>query len=80
MTFETDYAIVIATLIDELKNLAPVFNQAKPQPIAPCTRDFSRALNKLQAVAGNSDCFIVLSSLVVIGRRNYFGVDFPAVI
>ena len=52
----------------DLKSRSSVFNQAKPKPIAPCARDFSRALNKLQAIASNSDCFIALFSPVVIGR------------
>ena len=72
-----DVACAYACVASE--NVEPVFNQAKPEPIAPCTRDVSRALNKLQAIAGNSDCFIALSSPVVIFRRHYFGVDFTAV-
>ena len=42
MTVESNYVIAIATLSDWLKRLAPIFRQleAKPKPIAPCTRDF----------------------------------------
>ena len=45
MTVESNDEIAIATLSDWLKRLAPVFQpmRAKPKPIAPCTRDFSRA-------------------------------------
>ena len=72
---EPIYAIAIATLGDWLKDLAPVFSTNENQnhkPIAPCTRDFSRALNKLQA--GSSDWIITLLAPVVIGRSNYFGI------
>ena len=48
--------------------------EAKSKPIATCTRDFSSALSKLQATAGNSDLFITLFAPVVIGRSNYFGI------
>ena len=70
MTFESNYAIVIAirSVIGSKNNLVPVFNQAKPKPIAPSQRDFFRALNKLQGIACNSDYFIALFSPVVIGR------------
>ena len=49
------------------------FNQweAKPKPIAPCTPGFSRALNKLKVILGDSDWFI---TSVVIGRSNCFGI------
>ena len=42
MTVESKYAIAISALSDWLKNRTPVFNQseAKPKPIAPCTRVF----------------------------------------
>ena len=47
------------------------FNQweAKPKPLAPCTRYFSRILSKLYVIARNSGWFIVMFALVVIGRR-----------
>ena len=48
--------------------------------MAPCTRDFSRALNKLQVIARNCDWFIALFSPVVIGRSYYFGIVFATVI
>ena len=38
------------------------------KPIAPCTRDFSRALSKFQIIARNCDWFIALFVPVVIGR------------
>ena len=51
MTAESNYAIMIAILSDWFKSLAQVFQpiiEAKPKQIAPCTRDFSRTLIKLQ--------------------------------
>ena len=57
------------------------FNQwVNPQPLAPCTRDFSRALSELQIIARNCDWFIVLFVPVVIGRKNWFGFGFSTVI
>ena len=54
--------------------------EAKQKPIAPCTRDFSRALSELQAIAGNCDWLIALSAPVVIGQSNCFGFGFSTVI
>ena len=78
MTVESNYVIVIATLSDWLKRLAPVFQpmRSKPKPIALCMRDFSRGLSKLHVIARNFDWFIALSAPVVIGRSNYFGFGF----
>ena len=73
MTVESNYEIAIATLSDWLKRFAPVF---QPKPVAPCTRDFSRASSELQLIAGNCDWFIPLSAPVVIGRSNCFGFGF----
>ena len=82
MTVEKKYAIAIATLCDWLKYLASLFQpiRRKPRPIAPCTRDFSRALSKLQVISRKSDWFIAPFAPVVIGRSNYFGICFPAFI
>ena len=71
MTFESNQVIAIAAHRGWLKNLVSVFGQAKPKPIAPCTRNFSRTLNTSQAIAGNSDCFMTLILAVVIVRSNY---------
>jgi len=62
--------------------LSQIFNQreAKPKPIAPCTRDFSRSWGKLQETTGNFDWFIALFAPVVIGRSNSFGIGFSTVI
>ena len=81
MTVESNYVIAIATLSDWLKRLAPVFNQreAKPKPIAPCTRDFSRASGELQLIARNCDWLMELFVPVVIGRSNCFGFGFSTV-
>ena len=76
MTVESNYVIAIATRSDWLKRLAPVFSaneQQNQKPIAPCTRDCSRALSKLQVIARNCDWFIPLFVPVVIGRSNCFG-------
>ena len=50
--------------------------EAKPKPMAPCARDFSRALSKLQKIVRNCDWFIALFAPVVIGRSNCFGFGF----
>ena len=65
-----------------LKDSRQFFNQweAKPKPIAPCTRDFSRASSELQVIARNCDWFIALFAPVVIGRSNCFGFGFSTVI
>ena len=79
---ESNYVIAIATLRDWLKRVAPVFKQweAKPKPIAPCMRDFSRAWSEWQVIARNCDWFIALFVPVVIGRSNCFGFGFSTVI
>ena len=61
-------------LVIGLKDLRQFFNQweAKPKPIAPCTRDFSRASGELQIIARNCDWFMELFVPVVIGRSNCF--------
>ena len=80
MTVESNYVIAIATLGDWVKRLAPVFQptewEAKAKPIAPCTRDFSRASSELQVIARNCDWFIALPAPVVIGRSNCLVLDF----
>ena len=65
-------------LVIGLKDSRQFFNQweAKPKPIAPCTRDFSRASSELQVIARNCDWFIALFAPVVIGRGNCFGFGF----
>ena len=83
MTVESNYVIAIAKLIViGLKDSRQFFNQweAKPKPIAPCTRDSSRASSELQVIARNCDWFIALSAPVVIGRSNCFGFGFSIVI
>ena len=54
MTVESNYVIAIVTLRDGLKDSRRCFNQwdAKLKPIAPCTRDFSRASSELQVMLG----------------------------
>ena len=47
--------------------------------MAPCTRDFFRALSLLQVIARNCDWFIALSTPFVIGRSNCFGFGFSTV-
>ena len=69
-------------LVIGLKESRQYFNQweAKPKPIASCTRDFSRASSKLQVISRNSDWFMALFASVVIGRSSYFGFGFTTVI
>ena len=50
--------------------------EAKPKPIAPCTRDFSRALSKLDVIARSSDWLIAQFAPVVVGRNNYLVLVF----
>ena len=82
MTVEGNYVIAIAALSDWLKRLAPVFQpmRSKTKPIAPCTRDFSRALSKFQIISRNCDWFIALPAPVVIGRSNCLGFGYSTVI
>ena len=77
MTVESNYVIAIA-----IKDSRQFFNQseAKPQPIAPCPRDFSRASSELHVIAKNCDWFMALFVRVVIGRSNCFGFGFSTVI
>ena len=49
---------------DWLKISWHFFNQWEAKPIAPCTRDFSRALSKEQVIAYNSDWFTGLFAVV----------------
>ena len=76
MTVESNYVIAIATLSDWRQ----FFNQWEANPIAPCTRDFSRASGELQVIARNCDWFIALPAPVVIGQSDYFGFGFSTVI
>ena len=71
MTVESNY--IRLWLVIGLKVPRKFFSQleAKPKPIAPCTRNFSRALSKLQVIARYSDWFIALIAPVVISQRNY---------
>ena len=69
-------------LVIGLKGSRQFFNQweAKPKPIAPWTRDFSRAWSESQMIARNCDWFMALFVRVVIGRSNCFGFGFSTVI
>ena len=82
MIVESNYVIAILPLVIGLEDSRQFFNQweAKPKPIAPCTRDFSRASSELQVIATNCDWFIALPAPVVIGRSNCFGFGFSTVI
>ena len=69
-------------LVIGLKDSRQFFNQweAKPNPIAPCTRDFSRASSEWQVLARNCDWFIALSAPGCCdGRSNCFGFGFSTV-
>ena len=69
-------------LVIGLKDSRQFFNQwdAKPKPIAPSTRDFSRASSELQVIARNCDWLMELFVPVMIGRSNCFGFGFSTVI
>ena len=73
-------AIAISALSDWLKNRTPVFNQseAKPKPIAPCTRVFFFFFARFEQVTGNrleSDWFIALfapaAALILVFRQSF---------
>ena len=68
MTVESNYVIVIATLSDWLKKLAPVFQRMRIEK-----------LNK-KIMARNCDWFMELFVPVVIGHSNCFGFGFSTVI
>ena len=82
MTVESNYVLRLLRLVIGLKDSRQFFNQreAKPKPIALCTRDFPRGLSELHVIARNFDWFIALSAPLVIGRSNYFGFGFSTVI
>ena len=69
-------------LVIGFKDSRQFFNQweAKPKPIASCTRDFSHASSELQVIARNCDWFMALFAPAVIGRSNCFGFGFSTVI
>ena len=60
MTVESNYVIAIKKTMIGLKDSSQFFNQweAKPKPIAPRTRDFSRASSELQMIARDCDWFL----------------------
>ena len=65
-------------LVIGLKDSRQFFIQWESKLIAPCTRDFSRALSELEIIARNCDWLIVLFAPVVIGRKNCFGWFFDS--
>ena len=82
MTVESNTCLRLLRLMIGLKDSRQFFNrwEAKPKPIAPCTRDFSRALNKFQLlgiVIGSSRCLPllwlvgVLIVLVLVFRQSF---------
>ena len=84
MTVESNYVLRLLRLVIGLKDSRQFFGQweakPKPKPIAPCTRDFSRALSKFQIIARNCDWLIALFAPVVIGRSNFFDFGVSTVI
>jgi len=84
MTVESITWLRLLRLVIGLKDSRQFFNQwevkPKPKPIAPWTRDFSRASSELQVIARNSDWFLALFLPVVIGQSDYFGFGFSTVI
>ena len=74
-------SLYLATGVNKFSNLQkPKPCKTKFEPIAPCTREFSRALSKLQMIARNSDWFMALFVLAVIGQSDYFGFGFSTVL
>ena len=79
MTVESNYVIVIATLSDSLKSLAPVYQSitSKTKTIRTLYAWFFQRFEKVICnwqviIARNSDWFITLFAPVVIGRSNNF--------
>ena len=73
MIVESNCTIAVATFCNWAKNVAPVFNQWVAKPCTP-DGDVSRALRTVEVIAKNSDWFIALPAVVVIGRSKYFGI------
>ena len=65
MTVESNYVLPLLRLVIGLKDSRQFFNQweVKPKPIAPRTRDFSRALSELQAIYRRYSMIVLFSSL-----------------
>ena len=70
--------VAIAALYDQLKCRALILQamgcKAKTSSTFLC--NFPHTLRKLDVIASNSDCFIVLFASVVICWSNYFGIFF----
>ena len=75
---KVDYAVVIVTLSDWLKYLAPVFppTRSKTKSSPTLCELFPRVLSKLQVIARNSDWLIALFAPVMNGGSNYSGIAF----
>ena len=83
MTVGSNNVIAIATLIDWLKRVAPVFQPMRRKTKPNRTMKawyFSRASSELQVIARNCDWFMAMFFRVVIGRSNCFGFGFSTVI
>lgn len=79
--FVTKYLLVLKCLSKVITSLLRLVIGLNFQPtriktklIAPCSRGFPRALSKVQEIATNSDCFIVLFVPVVTSRSNCFSI------
>ena len=75
MTVQSNNTTATAALSDLLKSPTPVYQHLKTT--TSCTfyvQFFSHF--ELQVIARNSDWFIMLFALVVIGHSNYFGISF----
>ena len=75
---KVDYAVVIVTLSDWLKYLAPVFppTRSKTKSNSTLCELFPRVLSKLQVIARNSDWLIALFAPVMNGGSNNSGIGF----
>ena len=79
MTFESNYALTIATLSDWCKNLAPVYQSMRRK--TKTNRDlharfFPPFVEVTWNIATNLDWFMALFAPAVIGRSSYFGICF----
>ena len=81
MTAKSNNVIVIASLGDWQKNVAPVFQPMRSKTKTNCTMYmFSNTLSMLQVFTRNSDWFIVRFAPVVFGGSNCFGLSFSTAI
>ena len=79
MAVKSNWAIAISTLGDWLKNFVPIFKPMRSKTENQSHLEgatFPALRSKLSLISRNSDWFIALFAAVVIGRSNYFRMNF----